>query len=198
MLMPTRMIRDGNPVTEINDLQSPFLGLIGRLESWHQNLPEIYRATPSNLSAQADGLMLANVYFLHFLFNATLFDLTRISLPGFNFPLSAAFRRAPPAFRAQCQARCRHHADQVPELIRQGMVAGKDAFRDPFCTHAAFESLKILIVHSATSNSPNQMDMENTAQNIKTNLNFMGSILQFDDISKIYVGTVFLATSQHY
>jgi hypothetical protein len=166
---------------------SSFLGLINRLDSWHQSVPDYFRVTPANSYFQTENRILGSVFFLSFLFNATMFDLTRISLPGFNFPLAAAFRRAPLDFKEHCQARCRYHANQISELIRQGLVSGKDAFRDPFCTHAAFESLKILIVHSTTSMSQGHVERDQTVENIRTNLNFICSILQYEDAAMIYV-----------
>lgn len=96
--------------------------------------------------------VLGGVFFLHFLIHAVAFDLTRISLPGFNFPLAASFQSATPEFVSQCQERCRFHAVQATDLVRKGLVYGRVPFDDIFTVDAAFEAAKIQIIYTATVN----------------------------------------------
>lgn len=112
---------------------------------------------------------------LHFLYHSAVTDLTRITLPGYDFPLAAAFRSAPSVFVRQCQERCRYHADMVVNLVRLGLRIGTQAFDDPHCAMAAFESTKIQIVHTvtATPNRPPHRDI--AEEHIKSNLQLLGA-----------------------
>ena len=71
--------------------------------SFYTNLPPKYLLTELNMYAQKDQHILGAVVSLHLFYHAALCDLTRISLPGFNFPLAVAFQKVPVEFALQCQ-----------------------------------------------------------------------------------------------
>ncbi|KAM0431756.1 hypothetical protein ACHAPT_005006 [Fusarium lateritium] len=123
------------------------------------------------------------------MYNAAIFDLTRISLAGFSFPLAGAFQHAPPEFRSQCQERCRFHAAAVSDIIRQGLTHGRVAFDDSFCADAALESSKVQIIHSATVANDDQ-SVEKTRQNLRTTLELFGLLHANQDGQSTYVRTL--------
>jgi hypothetical protein len=120
-----------------------------------------------------------------------VFDLTRSSLAGFQFPVAAALEQSGD-FRAQCQERCRFHADEVSALIRRGLDHKRTAFDDPFCVDAAFESAKIQIIHTATvANDLSTVEM--MKRNVNTNLELLqllhlGKEGQSPYVSRRYLG----------
>lgn len=151
---------------------SEFLRIIDQLMALYNNLPERYYLTDANLYALQDKGMLGAVFALHLFIHAVIFDLTRISLAGFNFPLAPVFKHAPSEFRAHCQSLCRFHASQVSDIIRTGMAFGPNAFDDLFCPDATVESTKVQIIYAATvDQSPQTLQV--TRDNIITNLNFL-------------------------
>lgn len=126
--------------------------LIERLDVIYQHLPGQFSLSELNIYALKDKHLLGGVFFLHFLLHSVSFDLTRISLPGFNFPLSTPMRDAPFEFRSQCQERCWFHARRMSDIIRKGITYGRPCFDDIFSADAAFESAKIQIVYASTIN----------------------------------------------
>ena len=116
---------------------------------------------------------LSSLMFLHMAYHAAMFDLTRISLPGFNFPLAASFQTVPHDFRQQCQQRCRYHSDQVSDLIQIGMAHGTQAFDDAFCFVAAYEATKVQIIHETTVAGNDPGCRRRTEYNLKTNIKLM-------------------------
>ncbi|KAF4951510.1 hypothetical protein FSARC_12904 [Fusarium sarcochroum] len=165
-----RLIRSSPPsVTNIWDSSSPFMLLIGEIDKFYENLPDTFQMTELNMYIHKDQHTIGALSYLHFMYNAAIFDLTRISIAGFSFPLAAAFQHAPPDFRSQCQKRCHFHAMAVSDLIRQGFDHGRVAFDDLFCMAAALESSKIQIIYWATiANDVRSMDV--TRQNLRTTL----------------------------
>jgi hypothetical protein len=119
---------------------------------------------------------LGSVFMLHFFYHSIVCDLTRISLPGYEFPLAAAFRNAPISFRQQCQDRCRFHADQISNLVQTGLAAGKGAFDDLQCALAVFESTKIQIVHTCTTTSNGRDERLKASSNIRYNMRLLGEV----------------------
>jgi hypothetical protein len=91
-------------VYEIWQPQSPFLQTIQQLEIWYSNLPDLLLIHDLNTYVHKELNILGAIYMLHFLFHAIFTDLTRISLPGYAFPLAAAFHTAPLPFLQQCQS----------------------------------------------------------------------------------------------
>lgn len=114
--------------------------------------------------------LLSLAVYLHLAYHIAITDLTRVSLPGFTFPLAAAFRHVPRDFLRQCQQRCRYHADEVSNLIEMVQAHGPEAFDDPFCHIAAFEAAKIQIIHAAVVP---QVDSSTAERNVKINLSLI-------------------------
>ncbi|KAI8630234.1 hypothetical protein F5Y19DRAFT_484116 [Xylariaceae sp. FL1651] len=171
-----RLIRTApEPETEIWNYESKFMLLIKKLDVFYQNIPAAYRLTDLNIYVLKDQNLLGAAFQLHFIYHSAVFDLLKISLAGFNFPLACAFRSASPDFRSQCQERCRFHANEVSDLIRQGFEQdsssanrGYVAFDNPFCGAIAFESAKIQIIYTATAqNDPRSVEV--TRRNLRVN-----------------------------
>lgn len=154
------------------DPESPFLSLLRQLDAFYENLPERFHITDLNTYIHKDQHTLGVLFYLHFMYNAAIFDLTRISLAGFSFPLAEGFQDSPAEFRTQCQERCHFHANVVSDLIHQGFAVGRMAFDDMFCADVALESAKIQIIHSATVGG-NAQAVEKTRQNLKTILQLL-------------------------
>lgn len=155
------------------DFSSPFMKLLDLLDAFKRNLPERFRLDDLNSYALQDQHILNGVTSLHTLYHAAIFDLTRISLAGFNFSLSLAFRDAHLSFRSQCQERCRFHANEVSNIIQTLRPHGREPFDDPFCADAALESAKVQIVYSATVGCHETQIMETTKRNLRINLDFL-------------------------
>ncbi|KAJ3526710.1 hypothetical protein NM208_g11057 [Fusarium decemcellulare] len=167
-----RLIRESRTPESISRQGSDFLELISKLDTWHANLPQELQLTQLQLYAHKDTNTIGAIFFLHLGYHGAISDLTRISLKGFDFPLAEAFQSLPAPFRAECQRRCRYHADKTSEIIRLGLEHGTQPFDDPFCHVAAFEATKIQIVHSATA--PNDAGSRGLVEdNIRTNIRLM-------------------------
>lgn len=152
---------------------SLFLHLLEQLESWYTALPEQFLLAELNMYVQKELHTLGALFGMHFAYHSVVTDLTRISLPGYDFPLAAAFRSAPNIFRRQCQERCRYHADEVARLVRFGFQIGFEAFDDTHCGAAVFESTKIQIVHSATATPNGSQQRQVAEENIRTNIQLL-------------------------
>jgi hypothetical protein len=148
------------------------MSLIRQLETFYEHIPDIFRLTPLNSYIHKEQNIAGAVFFLHMIYHAAVFDLTRISLAGFNFPLASALACAPPDFRADCQKRCRFHANEVSNVIRQGFRHGSVTFDQPFCADVALESAKIQIIYTSTvANDAESVELTKT--NLRTNLQLL-------------------------
>lgn len=143
--------------------------IIAQLDALSDNLSDNFRISDLNMYIHQDEHVLGAVFSLHILYHAVAFDLTRISLAGFTFPLARAFRDAPVAFKLQCQQRCNFHASEVSELMRKGLAHTPTAFDDTFCPDAMLESTKIQIIYAATV-ARDEKTLATAKQNIRTNL----------------------------
>ncbi|KAF4980458.1 hypothetical protein FDECE_17877 [Fusarium decemcellulare] len=185
-----RLIRTAPPTdTNIWDSASAFMLLIKELDTFYENIPDRFQITELNTYIHKDQHTIGALFYLHFMYNAAIFDLTRISLAGFSFPLAVAFQNSPPEFRSQCQERCRFHATMVSDLVRQGFNHGRVAFDDNFCADAALESSKVQIIHSATVANDMQ-SVERTRQNLRTTLKLFGLLHTSSDGQNTYVRTL--------
>ncbi|KIV79656.1 hypothetical protein PV11_07205 [Exophiala sideris] len=115
-----RLIRQSLSQTEIQSPDSAFIKLLTRLQSWYANVPARLYITDLNVYILKELNMLGPVFFIHFAYHAAVADLTRVSLPGFDFPLAATFADVPHHFRQNCQRLCRQHADEISRLIEIG------------------------------------------------------------------------------
>ncbi|UKZ77094.1 hypothetical protein TrVFT333_004812 [Trichoderma virens FT-333] len=145
-----QIIRVADLGMRIWEPSSQFVRIIDQLIALYNNLPERYYLTDANLYVLKEKGMLGAVFALHLFIHAVIFDLTRISLAGFNFPLAPAFKNSPVEFRAHCQSLCRFHASQVSDIIRTGMNFHPNAFDDLFCPDVTIESTKVQIIYAAT------------------------------------------------
>jgi hypothetical protein len=149
--------------------------VLQQLEAFYDNLPKQYALDDLNIYLLKDQHMLGAVFFLHLLYQAAICDLCRTSLPGFDFPLAAAFRDAPASFITQCQQRCYFHAESISQIIRKGLRHGRIAFGDPFVADATFESTKIQIVYAATlRHDPDAIKL--TTINLQTNIKLLDTL----------------------
>lgn len=167
-----RLIRVAGDSMHIWEPPSHFVRIIDQLNTLYNNLPEKYYLTDANFFVLKDKGMLGGVFALHLFIHAVIFDLTRISLAGFNFPLASAFKNAPLPFRAHCQNLCRYHAAQASHIIRTGMDFSPNAFDDLFCPDAIIESTKVQIIYAATVDQSPQT-LQETRDNIITNFSFL-------------------------
>ncbi|KAL7792436.1 hypothetical protein V8C37DRAFT_380295 [Trichoderma ceciliae] len=167
-----QLIRVANPGMRIWEPSSQFVRIIDQLSVLYHNLPEKYYLTDANLYVFREKGTLGAVFALHLFIHAVIFDLTRISLAGFNFPLAPAFKNAPIEFRTHCQNLCQYHASQVSDIIRTGMCFSPGAFDDLFCPDATVESTKVQIIYAATVDQSPQM-LQITRDNIINNFNFL-------------------------
>lgn len=151
---------------------SSFLNLIEKLDSWYEGLPGNLQLTPLQLYVHKDTNTLGALFFLHMGYHGAMTDLTRVSLPGFEFPLAESFKSVTPQFRKECQRRCRYHSDEVSRVIALGLQHGTQPFDDPFCHVVAFETTKVQVVHSATATDVSS-NRQATADNIRTNMKLM-------------------------
>lgn len=160
-------------------------------------MPEKLIISDLNAYIHKELNILGAVFMLHFLYHSIVSDLTRISLPGYDFPLAAAFHSAPPTFRKQCQERCRFHADEVSRLVRSGLVHGKRAFDDLHSLMAAFESTKIQIVHTATTALHSSEVRQRATDNIRSNMMVLDLMHFQRDKPNYFVSHQLLSLSAH-
>jgi hypothetical protein len=119
-----------------------------------------------------DQHTLGAVFLLHLLFHAAVFDLTRISLAGFSFPLATAFRGAPFTFLQECQRRCFLHAHEISNMVHEAepykaMIADQSMWAG-----ALFESAKIQLVYAATVQT-NAQTHQLVRQNLRAHLHLL-------------------------
>lgn len=186
-----RLIRNNNQQVNIWDPGSPFLDIIQRLEIWHAGLPERLVISDFNVYIHKELNTISAVFMLHFLYHSIVCDLTRVSLPGYVFPLSAAFHSGPQEFRRQCQERCRFHADEISRLVHAGFGYGIRAFDDLHSLMATFESTKIQIIHTATATSNSSNIREQTSHNIRLNMRALDILHLQKDKPNPYVSSPF-------
>lgn len=116
--------------------------------------------------------ILGGVFAMHILLHAVVFDLTRVSLPGFSFPLAERFKAAPSEFVQHCQQQCFSHAEQVSHLIRNAIGMDRMAYSDAFCADVAMESAKIQIIYSATLSGMPQL-VSSVRANARSNFDLL-------------------------
>lgn len=168
------LIRQTSSAEAVCAPDSAFLHLIEELDSWYRNLPAYLTLTPLQIYVLKDMNLLSLAVYLQLAYHIAITDLTRVSLPGFTFPLAAAFRHVPRDFLRQCQQRCRYHADEVSNLIEMVQGHGPEAFDDPFCHIAAFEAAKIQIIHAAIVQPSDSSSARQTAErNVQINFSLI-------------------------
>jgi hypothetical protein len=165
-----RLIRISKLDTNIWEEDSPFCKLLQKIQLWHEELPSPLQLTELDIYIHRESNTVAAAFMLHFAYHSTVCDLTRVSLPGFDFPLASSFHHAPPAFRRHCQEKCRYHADAVSKLVERALALGGRALDDTFCIGSIFEATKIQAVHTATSTQTGDVERWEAGQHIASNL----------------------------
>jgi hypothetical protein len=164
-----KLIGRHEPLTEPWESGSAFLQLLGKLESVQKDLAEV-------LSLDHVGShMLGVTYHLHPAYHAAVTDLTRVSLPGYAFPLSSQIERGPTSFKRQIRSKCYDHATIISNIIRHGLKAGEAAFDDPLCLVAAYESSKVQAIYTRAVEPENKELQQRTKDNIRINIALLAS-----------------------
>ncbi|VUC20648.1 unnamed protein product [Clonostachys rosea] len=173
----------------ICDPSSAFIKIIQQVETIYRLLPRHLRLDDDNIYNLKRNQSLGGVFFLHFLIHAAIFDLTRVSLPGFAFPIARAFQSVSTEFSSYCQQRCRFHAARATDLVRKGLQHGRTPFDDIFTADAALEAIKILIIYNATVD-PSPDTSRQTWEDVQTTLQFFDLFHSSKDGPKSYMGTL--------
>ncbi|KAI7759794.1 hypothetical protein LZL87_009117 [Fusarium oxysporum] len=113
-----RLIRTNPDGVDISHAQSPFMQILHALEAWNNSISTQIQLKKFSIYVHKELNSLESLLYLHRSYHIFICDLTRISIPGFAFPLAAAFRATPQAFISHCQDVCRHHAAQVTKILR--------------------------------------------------------------------------------
>ncbi|KAM0076121.1 hypothetical protein ACKRZS_011815 [Fusarium odoratissimum] len=120
------------------------------LEAWNNSISSQLQLTEFSIYVHKELNTLESLFYLHLSYHILVCDLTRISIPGFAFPLAAAFRTAPQAFTSHCQEVCRHHAAQVSRILRMMAQHLSFLFAESTTYAATYEATKIMIVYAAS------------------------------------------------
>ncbi|QKD60317.2 uncharacterized protein FOBCDRAFT_244058 [Fusarium oxysporum Fo47] len=158
-----RLIRTNPDGVDISNIQSPFIQTLDALEAWNNSISSQLQLTEFSIYVHKELNTLESLFYLHLSYHILVCDLTRISIPGFAFPLAAAFRAAPQAFISHCQDVCRHHAAQHLNFL----------FAESTTYAATYEATKIMIVYAA-SLSGNEHD---TRMGLKEDVMFNMKVL---------------------
>ncbi|RKK11786.1 hypothetical protein BFJ66_g10462 [Fusarium oxysporum f. sp. cepae] len=145
-----RLIRTNPDVVDISNIQSPFMQTLDALEAWNNSISSQLQLTEFSIYVHKELNTLESLFYLHLSYHTLVCDLTRISIPGFAFPLAAAFRGAPQAFASHCQDVCRHHAAQVSRILRMMVQHLSFLFAESTTYAATYEATKIMIVYAAS------------------------------------------------
>ena len=166
--------------------------LLSGIENWNRNLPRHLTFDDMNIYIQKDQQNLGAFFFMHLVYNACIFDLTRITLAGYKFPLSAALANAPTEFKAQQQEKCYQHADIVSQILRSALAYGAGSLDDHYTPTAAFESTKVQVIYATTRASGDLKIYNRVVTNINTNMKVLALTHRYQDMPNVYVSAVLL------
>ncbi|TXC02706.1 hypothetical protein FocTR4_00015641 [Fusarium oxysporum f. sp. cubense] len=127
-----RLIRTNPDGVDISNIQSPFMQTLDALEAWNNSISSQLQLTEFSIYVHKELNTLESLFYLHLSYHILVCDLTRISIPGFAFPLAAAFRAAPQAFTSHCQ-------EHLSFLFAESTTYA-----------ATYEATKIMIVYAAS------------------------------------------------
>nr|RBQ96366.1 hypothetical protein FVER53263_20067 [Fusarium verticillioides] len=144
-----RLIRTTPDAGHISDPQSLFMQLLQALETWGNSISTQLRLTEFSIYVHKELNTLESLFYLHLSYHILICDLTRISIPGFAFPLATAFQTAPGPFTSHCRDVCWHHATQVTRILRMMAQHLNPLFSESTTYAATYEATKIMIVYSA-------------------------------------------------
>ncbi|KAL2672211.1 hypothetical protein Neosp_012912 [[Neocosmospora] mangrovei] len=155
--------------------------------SWYEKLPDFLAFNDLNLYIHKEQGTLGPYFFLHLAYHACVFDLTRVTLPGYSFPLSAAFFQVPQDFALKYRYEAWYHACCVSKVLETGLECGTGTLDDHFTSTAAFESTKIQVIYlTTTANGSPRLYSEGMA-NINTNLRVLTETHPYPDMPNVYV-----------
>ncbi|KAF5566557.1 regulator of drug sensitivity 1 [Fusarium napiforme] len=144
-----RLIRINPDAIHISDPESSFLQLLHALEAWGNRVSTQLQLTEFSIYVHKELNTLESLFYLHLSYHILICDLTRISIPGFAFPLAVAFQTAPEPFISHCRDVCRHHATQVTRILQMMSQHLHPLFSESTTYAATYEATKIMIVYSA-------------------------------------------------
>lgn len=147
--------------------------LVHKLDMWKQNLPPHLIFNDLNTYIHMDQNQLSAFYIMHIAYNQCFCDLYRVVLPGYNFPITAAFANAEPSFIEQIQESCRQHARTISHMIKSGLQHGKKAFDDSLCYICAYESTKLQVIYVSTCAADQLQLWAEISDDIKTNIQLL-------------------------
>ncbi|KAF4441418.1 Regulator of drug sensitivity 1 [Fusarium acutatum] len=152
MSMRTRVLKYTSfpDAVHISDPQSPFMQLLQALEAWSNSISTQLQLTEFSIYLHKELNTLESLFYLHLSYHILICDLTRISIPGFAFPLAAAFQAAPGPYISHCREVCCHHAEQVSRILRMMAQHLNPLFSESTTYAATYEATKIMIVYSAS------------------------------------------------
>ncbi|KAM5347422.1 hypothetical protein ACJ41O_010427 [Fusarium nematophilum] len=151
-----RMIRQSLTLDTLASPESPYLKLINELDAWYNTLPEPLLLSSGRIYALQEMKTLSSTMNLHLGYHAAISALTRVSLPGFNFP---------------CPPLCAEH--HQPSSAKIALPHGMEPFDDQFCGVAALEASKVQIIHAAIIQHGDPEAMKAADRCIRTNLALM-------------------------
>lgn len=169
---------------------SPFNRLLDLLHQWHSHLPPFLEFNDMNMYVQKELSNLSSFFTLHLMYHSCIFDLTRVTLAGYSFPLAAAMASAPIDAKKRYQLMAWEHAVEVSDLLNKSFECGSGALDDYFVPTAAFESTKIQVIYSTTVANGDADIYARTASNINTNLHVLTATHPFVDMPNIYVSAM--------
>ncbi|RTE84055.1 hypothetical protein BHE90_001437 [Fusarium euwallaceae] len=160
------------------------------LNVWYDQLPDFLAFNDINLYIHKEQHTLGPYFFLHLAYHACVFDLTRVTLPGYSFPLSGAFFHVPEDFTLKYRHEAWYHACCVSKLLETGLECGTETLDDHFTSTAAFESTKIQVIYLTTmANGSSRLYNEGIA-NINTNLRVLTVTHPYPDMPNVYLSAL--------
>ncbi|RMJ15619.1 hypothetical protein CDV36_004684 [Fusarium kuroshium] len=178
------------PVTKSRGNLSMSDPLDKELNVWYDQLPDFLAFNDINLYIHKEQHTLGPYFFLHLAYHACVFDLTRVTLPGYSFPLSAAFFHVPEDFTLKYRHEAWYHACCVSKLLETGLECGTETLDDHFTSTAAFESTKIQVIYLTTmANGSSRLYNEGIA-NINTNLRVLTVTHPYPDMPNVYLSAL--------
>lgn len=152
--------------------ESMFIKLTEDLATWEADLPTDLLLTSKNIYIRREQGQLAALFGLHLMLHQCYCDLFRVSMPGFAFPMTSSFEKAPKSFWQESQDTCYHHAYKMTEILAMALKHGRTAISDSLCLISAFESVRqemVYLVSCCPGNKRQDVWLE-TARGLETGL----------------------------
>lgn len=91
-----------------------------------------------NIYIHQEQHTLGVLFFIYLIYYACVFDLARVTLPGYNFPLAQGLFQAPEDFIIKYREQAWHHACCVSRLLAKALEFSSEALDNHFVPTAAF------------------------------------------------------------